>query len=120
MTMKDIARQALEAGCYAYEAGHVKKAARLFLKAAKMKNSEAQVNLANILDSGTRGKPQNFDEARFWYKKAIANGSSEGAYNLAVSYRLRGNIRMYRFWLERAAQMGDEDAIEELPARVQI
>ena len=115
--MRDIARETLEAGCYAYEDGNVSKAARLFLKAARMGSTEAQVNLANILDRDGKSSASDFNRARYWYKRAIQKGSAEGAYNLAVSYRLRGNGRMDGFWLERAARMGDEDAIDELKAR---
>lgn len=114
---KDLARAALEAGCYAHEDGHVAKAARLFLKAAKLGSVEAQVNLGNILAAGTRSNAPDFDGARFWYRKAIEGGSPEAAWNLALKYRDRGNSRMHRFWLERAGRMGDEDAIEQLGAR---
>lgn len=111
---KDLARAALEAGCYAYEDGHVARAARLFLKAAKLGSVEAQVNLGNILAAGTRSNAPDFDGARFWYRKAIEGGSPEAAWNLALTYRDRGNARMHRFWLERAARMGSEDAIEQI------
>jgi len=111
---KDVARATLEAGCHAYEDGHVARAARLFLKAARLGSVEAQVNLGNILAAGTRSAAPDFDGARFWYRKAAERGSPEAAWNLAISYRGRGNVRMHRFWLERAARMGSEDAIEQI------
>ena len=107
------ARELLEQGCYLFEDGKVGKAVQAFLSAAKLGDKEAQVNLANLYVSG-EGLRKSFSKARHWYKRAITNGSPEAAYNLANNYRNRGIIRWAEFWFERAREMGDDDALEEL------
>ncbi len=108
-----VHRQLLEAGCTLAERGELSSAVALFLRAARLGNPEAQVNLGNALDAG-HGVAMSFTEARRWYKNAARRGAPEGAFNLAISYRAQGNDRMARFWLERANEMGDTDAREFL------
>jgi len=110
-----VHRQLLEAGCALAERGELSAAAALFLRAAKLGNPQAQVNLGNALDAGY-GVAKSFPDARHWYKNAARRGVPEGAFNLATSYRDQGNHRMARFWLERAAQLGDADARKLLRA----
>lgn len=106
----------LERGCELYEDGKVQEAFLCFQTAAKLGNPQAQVNLGNLYDAG-EGVCQDRKRAIYWYKLAIRKGIPEAAYNLAVSYQQRGNMRWAGFWFTRAAEMGDEDAIDEL-ARV--
>ena len=70
-------------------------------------------HLANIYDAGD-GVRSDFQAARYWYRRAIDRGSSEAAYNLAVSYLNRDNSRWARYWLLVAEKLGDEDARELL------
>lgn len=106
-------RTVLEAACDHYEAGQRSRAAKLFKQAAAAGVIEAQVNLANIYDAGD-GVRSDFQAARYWYRRAIDRGSSEAAYNLAVSYLSRDNSRWARYWLLVAEKLGDEDARELL------
>ena len=80
-------------------------------KSARMGDSEAQWTLANILDDEL--ETPRPDEAVYWYKRAIRSGDATGAFNLAMHYKNRGNFRWYRFWMAKAAQLGDEDAKAE-------
>jgi TPR repeat protein len=107
------ARQLLESACELFESGERKKAVKVFLKAASMGSTEAQVNVANIYDDGD-GVKSDFVKARYWYKRAISGGSPEAAYNLGVSYLNRGDARWAKHWLSIAKVMGDEDAPEQL------
>ena len=102
-------RVVLEAACDLYEAGQRSRAAKLFKRAAAAGVIEAQVNLANIYDAGD-GVRSDFQAARYWYKRAIDQGSPEAAYNLAVSYLNRDNFRWARYWFLVAEKLGDEDA----------
>lgn len=103
------AREVLEAACEFFESGERKKSIKLFLKAASIGSLEAQVNLANLYDEGD-GLNESFETARYWYKRAISGGCSEGAYNLGVSYLNRGYVRWARHWLGIAKAMGNDDA----------
>jgi hypothetical protein len=107
------ARKLLEQACDLYESGERSRSIKLFLEAAAQGNCEAQVNLANIYDEGDDVKA-DFDKARYWYKRAIAGGSPQAAYNLGISYLNRGHARWARHWLHVAKSMGDEDAGEKL------
>jgi TPR repeat protein len=78
-----------------------------------MGNLEAQTNLGNIYDDGD-GVRASFDKARYWYRRAIARGSPDAAYNLGISYLNRGNARWGIYWLKVARAWGDELADERL------
>jgi TPR repeat protein len=98
----------------AEDRGDISTAINLYEKSAKLNFAYSQNNLANIFDD--KLVPSREKEAVYWYKKAISNGYSTAAWNLAKHYQNKGNKRWYRYWLERAVQMGDEDAIDEVKA----
>lgn len=112
MTLMKKSRVYLENACELYEEGKLQEAYLVFRKAAKLGNAEAQVNLANLYDSG-EGVEQDRKRASYWYKRAINKGVPEAAYNLAISYRQQGKVRWALYWFRRAADMGDEDALME-------
>jgi len=70
------------------------------------------INIGNIYDSP--GHLKNPKLARYWYKKALAKGMGEGASNLAVHFKMNKKMRWYFYWLQQAANLGDEDSIREL------
>jgi len=102
-------RRYLELGCADYEKLDFKSAMRNFHIAARHGNSEAQVNLGNMYDAG-EGTTSNVKAATYYYKLVIKKGIPEAAYNLAVLYRQRGQLRWANYWLRRASVMGDADA----------
>jgi TPR repeat protein len=106
-------RDALEEACDLYEQGDFKNALAKFREAAVQGSLQAQINLGNMFDAG-EGVEKNFAAAVRCYKVASKKGSAEAAFNLAVSYRNRGQIRWARFWFQRASELGDADAIGEL------
>jgi len=110
---KRQSRAALEYGCELYEEGNLQEAFKVFLRASRLGNPQAQVNLANMYDSGD-GVEQDREVAAHWYKLAIRKKVPEAAYNLAVSYQQQGKTKWSKYWFSRAAEMGDEDAMAEL------
>ena len=106
-------RQVLEEACELFESGNRSKAAKLFFKAAVGGSLEAQVNLGNIYGDGD-GVTRSFDTARYWYKRAAARGSAEGAYNLAASYLNLHDARWAAHWFCVAKTLGHPDAHEQL------
>lgn len=107
------ARAELERGCELYEELKFHEAFLAFFSAAKLGDKNAQVNLANMLDAG-EGVLKDHKKAAYWYKRAIRQKSPEAAYNLAISYKHQGKIRWFDYWIKRAADMGDQDAIDQL------
>jgi TPR repeat protein len=65
--------------------------------------------LSTILSSGGE-IDQNFALAIYWAKKAVAQGDSSAAFNLATIYRDLGKPRLAFRWYQRAGSMGDIDA----------
>ena len=104
------ARKFLEEGCDLYEKGDVERAGASFLQAAKLGNAEAQVNLANLYSDGSLQSADGDAKAEHWYKLAVKKRVPEAAYNLAVHHKQRNNLARYRYWIRRAAAVGDEDA----------
>ncbi|MET3493082.1 tetratricopeptide repeat protein [Variovorax boronicumulans] len=97
----------------AWDAGALRKALSLFLKAAAAGDIHAFNSIGYFLDHGI-GVKKNPDAARDWYRKAAKRGDIAGCSNLAVCYRDEGDLRWARYWLERAHALGDEDAAGEL------
>ena len=110
---KTISRIELERGCDLEEEGKFEQAFECYLRAARRGNVEAQVNLGNLYDD-EKGCPRDPQQAVYWYKRAARSGCSSAAHNLWVHYRQCGKQRWARYWLERAAELGDEDARLEI------
>ncbi len=68
------AMEHLGKGCDFYEVGEFSAAEHEFLRAAKLGNPEAQVNLGNMYSSNELGAPE-FQKAIRYYKRAILKGS---------------------------------------------
>lgn len=110
----ELSRSLLERGCDAYEAGRYQLAASLFLRAARLGNGDAQVNLANMYSDGAHEVDRDDKRASHWYRLAVSKGIPEAAYNLALHHLKRGGNRWFRYWIKRAADMGDRDALDML------
>jgi hypothetical protein len=90
--------------------GRFPEAYPLLVKGAKAGDDSSQVMLGNYLSDGRKGVPKNPDRAVYWYKRAFAQGSALGAYNLAMHYRNLGDVDEASQWFERAAGSGDYSA----------
>ena len=90
-----------------------KKAERLFRMGADRGDAIAQNKLAFLLDA-----EQKHEEAFRYYALAADQGHTDGEYNLGCCYRdgdgAEVDLGKSRYWFERAAAKGDEDAIESL------
>ncbi|HEU0135609.1 MAG TPA: hypothetical protein VFR28_12375 [Allosphingosinicella sp.] len=56
--------------------------------------------------------PQTNDEAVPWLTSAAGFGSADAAWNLAMIARERHDVSSMRHWIDMAADLGEEDAIE--------
>lgn len=52
------------------------------------------------------------EESTKWLLLAAQFGSAQAAWNLAMDARERGDIQAMKDWIDRAADLGEEDAIE--------
>lgn len=97
-------------GHFAWEAGHLLSAFRLFLRGAKEGDESCQQVLGYFYDEGI-GIAPNVKNAIYWYDRACTHGrSSSAAYNLSLLYEMTGHSKLSMKYLRRAADLGDEDA----------
>jgi TPR repeat protein len=90
-----------------------KKAERLYRTAADRGDAYAQSNLAKLLDSEER-----FEEAFQYYALAADQGCTDAENSLGCCYNdgegTEVDLDKARYWFERAAAKGDEEAIKSL------
>jgi len=110
---EQMARSFLESACYLVDLGEAKQSISLLKRAASMGNVQAQVNLGVALAFGT-GIKIDLEESRRWLKRAVSQGSSYAAYNLGVIYRKHQELRWAQYWFQRALELGDGDAQQDL------
>jgi TPR repeat protein len=95
------------------ERGKVREAFRLFFVAAKAGDSRAQLNVGYLYDTG-QGVSRSRTHALQWYRKAVQRGEAAAANNIGTIYRDEGRLRLAVRWFEKAAAMGDGDALLEV------
>jgi TPR repeat protein len=89
------------------------KAHRWYKLSAEQGDSGAQVALSNLLSTGD-GIDRDYQSAVSWAKKAMAQGSSSGAFNLGTIYRDQGKLKMAFRCYRRAVAMGDNDSLLQI------
>ena len=95
------------------ERGKIQEAFRLFFEAAKTGDSRAQLNVGYLYDTG-QGVSRSRTQALQWYRKAVKQGEAAAANNIGTIYRDEGRLRLAVRWFEKAAAMGDGDALLEV------
>lgn len=78
-----------------------RKAAEWYQRAAEHGDLIAQISLSNMLDDGRAGKKDRGEAIR-WLKRAFRGGDTTGAANnLAIIYRLDGDLQRAVFWFKK-------------------
>jgi TPR repeat protein len=95
------------------EKGRIAEAFQLFLEAARAGDSSAQLNVGYLYDTG-QGVSRSRAQAMAWYRKAVRQGEAAAANNIGTIYRDEGRLRLALRWFEKAAAMGDGDALLEM------
>jgi len=103
-----LAERLLTQGCRLAEEGRYNEARRLFLRAARLGDTAAMVNLGNLYDEGLGG-PRSLQRALSWYRRAAAKRNSSGAANVGAIYRREGAFRTALAWFKKAVRLGDLD-----------
>lgn len=101
-------------GWNAYKAGEYQEAVAIWTVLAEQGHINAQVNLGFMYDYGT-GVKRNYPLAARWYRAAAHQDSAPGQYNLSLLLA-EGRAEPVeglsaRYWLEKAAAQGFEDAL---------
>ena len=97
----------------AYENGDYKLAFKLFLDASKSGDTDATSRIASMYADG-EGVDRDYEKSIEWDLKAIGEGNVVSMANLAITYRMIGNIKESKYWFEQAIGAGDSDAALEL------
>lgn len=108
----DFADALWREGCEFEDAGKLDAAIVVYRRGAELGSEHAQNNLGTLL-ADYAGQPK---EAVYWYKRAVRQGSSVAAANLAVHYKTLNQRRWHMHWLTVAADLGDEECADELAA----
>lgn len=95
------------------ERGRIEEAFRLFLEVAKAGNSRAQLTVGYLYDTG-EGVGRSRLQAMSWYRRAVRQGEAAAATNIATIYRDEGRLRLAIRWFDKAAGLGDGDALLEM------
>jgi TPR repeat protein len=61
--------------------------------------------------------PPEVEAAIYWSEKAAAAGEGCAAWNLAMHYRDQGEVAQHERWMQRACELGDDDAWDLLNTR---
>lgn len=96
-----------------YEKGDLESAFNLFLASAKEGCFAAMTRVANMYTCG-EGVACDYDKAIEWEKKATESGDTSTFINIAISYRIKGDMKLAKQWLEAALAAGDGEAALEL------
>ncbi len=98
-----------EQGSDVFEQGDYDRAFKLFRKGAEEGDVDCMGQLATMYSHGD-GTPMNFDKSLEWDRKAFEAGSKSSLYNMAITYRMMGDILQYKSMLEKAVETGDSEA----------
>ncbi|MDP1629998.1 MAG: hypothetical protein Q8L66_01090 [Caulobacter sp.] len=115
LRMSDLQIQAcqlFDEALKAEDQGELVEAEALYRVAAELGYDLAMNSLAVLIED--RMTPPRPAEAVYWLKRAVAAGSSNAAWNLAMRHRLEGRRRWYVHWLRIAETLGDTEAAEIL------
>ena len=96
-----------------YEKGDYRTAFQLFLPGAEDGNIDAMTRIAIMYTSG-EGVICDYDKSIEWEKKAIASGSTSALLNIGITYRIKGDIKLSRYWFEKSLDSGDGEAALQL------
>ncbi|MGM0599689.1 MAG: tetratricopeptide repeat protein [Candidatus Rifleibacteriota bacterium] len=103
----------LEEGGKAYQSGDFKKAAEIFLPAAKKGHAEAQANIAFMYYCGMNFE-KDHKKAAEWYEKSARQNYMNAQFSLGTMYENGEGVesdpvKAY-FWYSLAEKQGDKDA----------
>jgi TPR repeat protein len=92
-----------------YELGNFDAAFRLFLKAAEQGSSSAMSRIACMYGNG-EGIGQDYGKSLEWDLKAVKFGEDSSMLNLAITYRMVGDIKKAKHWFEKSLASGNGEA----------
>lgn len=92
-----------------YELGNFHAAFELFLKAATQGDLSSMNRLACMYAAG-EGTVRDYEKSIEWDLKAAETGSEIAMLNIAITYRMQGDIRSARTWFEKSLNAGCGEA----------
>ncbi len=96
-----------------YDAGEYDRAFVAFMEAAQNGDVHAMNQVASMYTAG-EGVQCDYERALEWELKSWDGGNVSAAINIAITYRIRGDIAESKKWLEKALENGDGEAALQL------
>lgn len=101
-----------------YENGDYKKAFRLYMKDASNGDSSAMGAMANMYSESVCF-PANLQKSIEWEVKEIEQEKNDewrasSIQNLAITYRFLGDLKAYKYFLEKSLRLGEYDSALDL------
>jgi len=114
--MKKAPSSTTDDALHALEAGRVTQGFRILKRLGEGGDESAFHMLGYCYDVG-EGTRRNRKLAMYWYTRGYRAGRAASASNLATVYRDMGRSKAEFTWYQRAAAMGDGDALLEVAIR---
>lgn len=92
-----------------YDEGNYKRAFDLFMELANLNDPSGMTRVALMYAEG-EGVKKDYDLSMEWDRKAIEAGCILSLTNLAITYRMMGDIINAKKYFEKAIEAGDDDA----------
>ncbi len=109
--MQNLSIEEIETQAYdLYEKGEYKQAFDKFMQLATDYTCPYAMQHLAIMYVYGEGVEQDYDKSMEWDKKSIALGNSTSMNNLAITYRMIGDIVQSKYWFEQAIQAGNIDS----------
>lgn len=93
----------------AHEKGDYGLALDLFMQCAKNGDVYAMERIASMYIGG-EGVNCDYDKAIEWYLKALEGNCATALINIGITYRIKGDIKKSKYWLEKSFASGDAEA----------
>lgn len=92
-----------------YDQGNYARAFDVFMELANLNDPSAMSRVALMYFDGD-GVKRDLDQSIAWDKKAVELGCVSSLNNLAITYRMMGDIINAKKYFEKAIDAGDDDA----------
>lgn len=96
-----------------YDRNEYELAFNLFMKGAKAGDTSCMSRIALMYCDGD-GVDRDFDKSIEWDRKAYDAGYKTSLLNMAITYRMKGRMLNYKYWLEQSLADGTGSAALEL------
>lgn len=93
-----------------YEQGKFKEAFEQFMILATVHKDVYSMQHIATMYATAEGVPLDYEQSIAWDKKAIELGNTSCLANLAITFRMIGDIKLAKYWFEQSIEAGYADS----------